>query len=177
LPQASAAIASPVEVLAQSAESRVPAAGRDAARPARRANKEALAQRIRSATGIVVDPGALFDIQVKRIHEYKRQHLNALYIVALYRRLRREPRLALAPRRTDRDPREVGEENFSSTPFGPASARRRDGSRASSHRPAPYHLMSPPGVFTYSTSAGALLSCVHRVYIKSTLSRHQVHIC
>jgi glucan phosphorylase len=69
LPQASAAIASPVEVLAQSAESRVPAAGRDAARPARRANKEALAQRIRSATGIVVDPGALFDIQVKRIHE------------------------------------------------------------------------------------------------------------
>ena len=74
------------------------AAFQDRWRAIKRANKEALAQRIRSATGIVVDPGALFDIQVKRIHEYKRQHLNALYIVALYQRLRRDPQLALAPR-------------------------------------------------------------------------------
>ncbi|MFM0144298.1 glycogen/starch/alpha-glucan phosphorylase [Paraburkholderia sp. RL18-085-BIA-A] len=61
-------------------------------------NKEVLAARIRSATGIVVDPGMLFDIQVKRIHEYKRQHLNALFIVSLYQRLRRDPQLVCAPR-------------------------------------------------------------------------------
>jgi starch phosphorylase len=40
----------------------------------------------------------LFDVQVKRIHEYKRQHLNALYIIGLYQRLRRDPQLAIAPR-------------------------------------------------------------------------------
>jgi starch phosphorylase len=60
--------------------------------------KEALAGRIRSVTGIVADPGALFDVQVKRIHEYKRQHLNALFIISLYQRLRSNPQLAVAPR-------------------------------------------------------------------------------
>jgi starch phosphorylase len=53
---------------------------------------------MRSAVGVVVDPTALFDIQVKRIHEYKRQHLNALYVVTLYQRLRRDPQRAVAPR-------------------------------------------------------------------------------
>jgi starch phosphorylase len=67
-------------------------------RGVKQANKEILAAQIRGATGIVVDPAALFDIQVKRIHEYKRQHLNALYIVTLYQRLRRDPQLALTPR-------------------------------------------------------------------------------
>jgi starch phosphorylase len=67
-------------------------------RKVKQANKEALARLIQSRTGIVVDPAALFDIQVKRIHEYKRQHLNALYIVGLYQRLRRDPQLAIAPR-------------------------------------------------------------------------------
>jgi starch phosphorylase len=64
----------------------------------KQANKETLATRIRSTTGVVVDPEALFDIQVKRIHEYKRQHLNALFIVTLYLRIRRNPQLALTPR-------------------------------------------------------------------------------
>jgi starch phosphorylase len=64
----------------------------------KRVNKEALARRIRGCTGIVVDPDALFDIQVKRIHEYKRQHLNVLHIITLYQRLRRDPQLAIAPR-------------------------------------------------------------------------------
>ncbi|CAB3768512.1 glycogen/starch/alpha-glucan phosphorylase [Paraburkholderia humisilvae] len=74
------------------------AAFQDRWRSVKRANKERLAANIRSATGIVVDPAALFDIQVKRIHEYKRQHLNALYIIALYLRLRRDPKLAVPPR-------------------------------------------------------------------------------
>ncbi|HEY5807268.1 MAG TPA: glycogen/starch/alpha-glucan phosphorylase [Povalibacter sp.] len=64
----------------------------------KRLNKEALAQRIRERTGIIVDPAALFDIQVKRIHEYKRQHLNVLHIVTLYQRLRENPQLTVAPR-------------------------------------------------------------------------------
>ena len=64
----------------------------------KRSNKEALAQRISRCTGIVVDPAALFDIQVKRIHEYKRQHLNVLHIVTLYQRLRRNPQIEMAPR-------------------------------------------------------------------------------
>ncbi|MGT2471810.1 glycogen/starch/alpha-glucan phosphorylase [Paraburkholderia terrae] len=70
----------------------------EAWRVIRRDNKAALAVRIAGATGIDVDPGALFDIQVKRIHEYKRQHLNALYIISLYHRLCRNPALDIAPR-------------------------------------------------------------------------------
>jgi starch phosphorylase len=74
------------------------AAFQDRWRQVKQLNKEALAQRIRSATGVVVDPQALFDIQVKRIHEYKRQHLNVLHIITLYQRLRRNPQLAMARR-------------------------------------------------------------------------------
>jgi len=64
----------------------------------KRMNKDALAACIRERTGIVIDPAALFDIQVKRIHEYKRQHLNVLHIITLYNRLRRHPQLDVAPR-------------------------------------------------------------------------------
>ncbi|TDG02314.1 glycogen/starch/alpha-glucan phosphorylase [Paraburkholderia guartelaensis] len=70
----------------------------DAWRAIRRENKIALALRIRNTTGTEVDPDALFDIQVKRIHEYKRQHLNALYIISLYSRLCRNPNLDTVPR-------------------------------------------------------------------------------
>jgi len=64
----------------------------------KRHNKEVLARRISERTGVAVDPSTLFDIQVKRIHEYKRQHLNVLHIITLYQRLRDNPQLAIAPR-------------------------------------------------------------------------------
>ena len=58
-------------------------------RAVKASNKQRLAAFIKERTGIAVDPGSLFDIQVKRLHEYKRQHLNALYVITLYNRLRR----------------------------------------------------------------------------------------
>jgi starch phosphorylase len=61
-------------------------------------NKRALAGLIKERTGIIVDPHSLFDIQVKRLHEYKRQHLNGLYLVTLYNRLRRASGAAGTPR-------------------------------------------------------------------------------
>jgi starch phosphorylase len=67
-------------------------------RRVKRTNKERLACHIREHTGIVVDPGALFDIQVKRFHEYKRQHLNVLHVISLYQRLRSDPHLDVPAR-------------------------------------------------------------------------------
>ena len=61
-------------------------------------NKRALAGLIKERTGIIVDPHSLFDIQVKRLHEYKRQHLNVLYLVTLYNQLRRASGAAGTPR-------------------------------------------------------------------------------
>jgi starch phosphorylase len=60
--------------------------------------KARLAQYILEDEGISVDPSSMFDTQVKRIHEYKRQHLNVLYIVTLYQRLKRNPHLEVTPR-------------------------------------------------------------------------------
>jgi len=67
-------------------------------RAVKQANKQRLADYVRAHTGIELDPSWLFDIQVKRIHEYKRQHLNVLHIVTLYRRLKANPALVVAPR-------------------------------------------------------------------------------
>ena len=61
-------------------------------------NKKILATLIKERTGIIVDPSSMFDIHVKRIHEYKRQHLNVLNIITRYMRIKQNPNIDLAPR-------------------------------------------------------------------------------
>jgi starch phosphorylase len=70
----------------------------DEFRQAKRTAKTQLADWLRSAAGLTVDPDTIFDSQVKRIHEYKRQLLNGLRIVVLYNRLRENPGLSMTPR-------------------------------------------------------------------------------
>ncbi len=60
--------------------------------------KQDLAAYIKSKNGIEVDANSLFDIQAKRFHEYKRQHLNALHIVTLYNRIKANPGIDITPR-------------------------------------------------------------------------------
>ncbi|RKX34418.1 MAG: glycogen phosphorylase [Verrucomicrobia bacterium] len=62
------------------------------------ANKVDLAAVIAEECGVSVDPKAMFDVQIKRLHEYKRQHLNLLHILSLYRKLLQNPDLEVAPR-------------------------------------------------------------------------------
>lgn len=64
----------------------------------KQATKQDLANHIEQRLGIIVNPQSMFDVQVKRIHEYKRQHLNGLHIISLYNRLRLNPNLDLPPR-------------------------------------------------------------------------------
>ena len=61
-------------------------------------NKVDFARFAREATGIAIDPMSLYDVQVKRIHEYKRQHLNVLNIIALYLQIKSNPSLEIVPR-------------------------------------------------------------------------------
>jgi len=71
---------------------------RDAFRKAAHEAKSHFADWLKASTGQTVDPDTIFDCQVKRIHEYKRQLLNALRIVVVYNRLRRNPGLEMTPR-------------------------------------------------------------------------------
>ena len=61
---------------------------RAAFRAVKLANKQRLAAKIQSHTGVIVNPDSLFDVQIKRIHEYKRQLLNVLHVITLYNRIR-----------------------------------------------------------------------------------------
>jgi len=67
-------------------------------REVKQTNKQALADYILEHNGVSVDPNSIFDIMVKRLHEYKRQHLKALHIITLYNRLKANPDLDIFPR-------------------------------------------------------------------------------
>ena len=67
-------------------------------RAVKRENKARLSRYVEAQTGIELNPDWMFDVQVKRIHEYKRQHLNVLHIIDLYRRLKDNPSLQIPPR-------------------------------------------------------------------------------
>ena len=64
----------------------------------KRYNKESLAAFVQYSTQTIVDPGAMMDVMVKRLHEYKRQLLKLLHIVTLYQRLQDNPALDIVPR-------------------------------------------------------------------------------
>jgi len=67
-------------------------------REIKRENKKLLAEIIKEQNGITVDVDSLFDVQVKRLHEYKRQLLSVMHVVALYNRIKANPNLELVPR-------------------------------------------------------------------------------
>jgi starch phosphorylase len=64
----------------------------------KQANKQELAAYIQKQTSITVNPETIFDIHVKRLHEYKRQHLNVLHIITLYNRIKHNPDIEIVPR-------------------------------------------------------------------------------
>ena len=61
-------------------------------------NKQSFAQLVKSKTGLIIDPDSMYDVQVKRIHEYKRQHLNIFHVIALYLKLKANPNMTVHPR-------------------------------------------------------------------------------
>ncbi len=71
---------------------------REAWREVKLANKQDLALVIEKTLGLVVDPGSIFDVMVKRLHEYKRQLLMALHIITLYQRIKADPAVDIVPR-------------------------------------------------------------------------------
>jgi starch phosphorylase len=67
-------------------------------RQAQHAVKDNLVDYIAKKTGVVVDPASMFDVMVKRLHEYKRQHLKVLHIITLYHRIKKNPQTRVVPR-------------------------------------------------------------------------------
>jgi starch phosphorylase len=87
-----------LEVIGSLREAAEDPAFRQRFRDIKRANKLRLAGYLQRRIGIEIDPASLFDVQIKRIHEYKRQMLNLLYVVARYNRIRRDPGAHHVPR-------------------------------------------------------------------------------
>ncbi|WP_237154088.1 glycogen/starch/alpha-glucan phosphorylase [Oryzibacter oryziterrae] len=87
-----------LELIDEASQFATDAAFREKFAAAKRANKIRLAKEIETRIGLKVDPSALFDIQIKRIHEYKRQLLNLLETIALYQAIRRTPGAEWTPR-------------------------------------------------------------------------------
>ena len=67
-------------------------------RAIKQANKQDLCALLQTSTGVIADPNSIFDVMVKRLHEYKRQLLKVLHIITLYRRLKSDPDMEMAPR-------------------------------------------------------------------------------
>jgi starch phosphorylase len=61
-------------------------------------NKRDFAKLVKHKTGLIINPDSMYDVQVKRIHEYKRQHLNILHVIALYLQLKANPKMTMQPR-------------------------------------------------------------------------------
>ncbi len=87
-----------LEQLGKLAEHAEDPAFRSEVRAIKQRNKEQLARYIEAEHRITIDRSSIFDVQVKRLHEYKRQLLNVLHVVALYLRLKKNPDLAVVPR-------------------------------------------------------------------------------
>jgi glycogen phosphorylase len=87
-----------LDALAQLTAKKLPASLLQDFRAAKRSNKVRLADVIRRDLGITVDPDSLFDVQVKRIHEYKRQLLNVLHVIARYQAILAQPSAPWVPR-------------------------------------------------------------------------------
>ena len=66
-------------------------------REAKRQNKIDLASHVLAATGVIIDPASLFDVMVKRLHEYKRQFLKLLHVITVYNRIKADPAAAVTP--------------------------------------------------------------------------------
>jgi starch phosphorylase len=62
------------------------------------ANKQSLSAALQLLTGVTLDPASLYDVQIKRLHEYKRQLLNIMHVILLYRRLKADPTAEVLPR-------------------------------------------------------------------------------